>query len=447
MDCNEQEDSNSKRCVIRDCKLVDLPGPDNVPDGYNKINPTTCGENYYQGSFTDDSGNPCRANCRGNYFVDTSTEPNADHILCDADTQQIIIRPVCELKYCSMEMVLTHFGLAVDDEYKLGDDCQNKILAKERLKQDEKCTIQKENSCPMGQIMQAFVGSTIEEFDLECKKDPTSKELVITNPVSSITCIDITSSPTITDTETPTVSPTQFPTNVQPTAYPTFPVPVPTPPPTEEEIDLCSNLVKDDVENDETDIDCGGPTCPPCSEGRDCVNPSDCFTGICTNNACATSPQCENGVLDGNETAVDCGGGADPITNVKCFPCGLGQACIDDTDCLNSYCINTECAKITSSPTLPVTGSPTDPPSHSPTSFPTNSPTRLPTAFPTTLAPVSTVAAAEESDGNTGLIIGGAAGGVVVLGFVIWGFFPNILTRKSSLPLTKTRMRFPNDGL
>ena len=81
---------------------------------------------------------------------------------------------------------------------------------------------------------------------------------------------------------------------------------------------------------DETDIDCGGLLCTPCSEGRACVVNEDCITRICTDGMCV-SGACSNGAKDGNETDTDCGGGS-------CPACDLGQACRVNDDCLHRYC-------------------------------------------------------------------------------------------------------------
>src|SRR5690349_11088643 len=32
---------------------------------------------------------------------------------------------------------------------------------------------------------------------------------------------------------------------------------------------------------DETDVDCGGPTCDPCASGLDCLEATDCIDGVC----------------------------------------------------------------------------------------------------------------------------------------------------------------------
>jgi len=111
---------------------------------------------------------------------------------------------------------------------------------------------------------------------------------------------------------------------------------------------FCSDNVLD---NDETDVDCGG-SCNPCLDGgrclkdsdcasascvgsvcgksnaaiddgkqaettsvpattvtkdRTCSKNSDCASGVCKDNACA-QPSCSDGIKNGGETGVDCGG-------------------------------------------------------------------------------------------------------------------------------------------
>jgi acetyl esterase/lipase len=87
----------------------------------------------------------------------------------------------------------------------------------------------------------------------------------------------------------------------------------------------CSDATKNGVE---TDIDCGGGTCPACANGKVCAVNLDCTSGICTSGVCtsAAPPTCTNGVLDGTETDVDCGG--------SCGPCANGKLCSVAGDCL-----------------------------------------------------------------------------------------------------------------
>jgi plastocyanin len=48
----------------------------------------------------------------------------------------------------------------------------------------------------------------------------------------------------------------------------------------------CSDSVKNAAE---TDIDCGGPACPDCANGKLCVVSGDCQSGICYEGVCAGS--------------------------------------------------------------------------------------------------------------------------------------------------------------
>ena len=48
-------------------------------------------------------------------------------------------------------------------------------------------------------------------------------------------------------------------------------------------IDHCADGVLD---GNETDVDCGGPDCAPCASGKMCLFGSDCTSGTCTNGRC-----------------------------------------------------------------------------------------------------------------------------------------------------------------
>ncbi|MFO0755193.1 MAG: hypothetical protein U0359_01775 [Byssovorax sp.] len=66
----------------------------------------------------------------------------------------------------------------------------------------------------------------------------------------------------------------------------------------------CMDAMKNGTE---TDIDCGGPTCPKCANGKTCSASSDCTSGICQGGSCQ-APTCSDGLKNGSETGVDCGG-------------------------------------------------------------------------------------------------------------------------------------------
>lgn len=85
---------------------------------------------------------------------------------------------------------------------------------------------------------------------------------------------------------------------------------------------------------DETDDDCGGRTCEPCTADRKCVTGTDCQSGICTNQVCQP-PACTDIAVNGDETDLNCGG--------KCSPCAQGQHCKLDADCSTKKCAEGVC--------------------------------------------------------------------------------------------------------
>lgn len=131
---------------------------------------------------------------------------------------------------------------------------------------------------------------------------------------------------------------------------------------------FCSNGVANQYESD---VDCGG-ACAPCADGKRCVRPTDCLVKGCLRGVCS---HCGNGVLDRDEEGEDCGGAdcfgcpcfSGPATcasgccqriscrdksccdgqrdnaetdvdcgGPKCGPCGFGQACKVDSDCMET---------------------------------------------------------------------------------------------------------------
>jgi hypothetical protein len=81
-------------------------------------------------------------------------------------------------------------------------------------------------------------------------------------------------------------------------------------------IAICSDGVKN---GSETDVDCGGSGCPAankCAATKHCALPGDCQSGVCQSGVCQ-KPACNDGVKNGMEVGIDCGGGA-PGCAVKC---------------------------------------------------------------------------------------------------------------------------------
>jgi len=74
----------------------------------------------------------------------------------------------------------------------------------------------------------------------------------------------------------------------------------------------------------ETDVDCGG-SCPPCALGKSCSVAADCATGDnCVGGTCST------------ETDVGCGGPTAPA-------CGTGETCKVASDCVSLDCSAGKC--------------------------------------------------------------------------------------------------------
>ena len=88
----------------------------------------------------------------------------------------------------------------------------------------------------------------------------------------------------------------------------------------------CDNGILD---GNETSADCGG-SCLPCADGRMCAAPMDCESMVCRTRYCLVA-SCTDGVQNGAETGLDCGGG--------CGRCVGGVACTAGTDCLSGECL------------------------------------------------------------------------------------------------------------
>jgi hypothetical protein len=101
----------------------------------------------------------------------------------------------------------------------------------------------------------------------------------------------------------------------------------------------CSDGVRD---GDETDVDCGGH-CAPCGPRMGCLVDADCSktaagcdltSGGCYCDAVAficVHSHCFDHVEDGDESAGDCGG-------ATCVLCAVGQTCNSDADCTSAAC-------------------------------------------------------------------------------------------------------------
>jgi hypothetical protein len=118
----------------------------------------------------------------------------------------------------------------------------------------------------------------------------------------------------------------------------------------------CSNSADGVQSGDESDVDCGGSSIftDACDIGEMCNVDTDCGTrGLAiegkfnqvtltfdasVNSCCGGSCRsCSDGIQNGNETAVDCGG----VLECGCgATCELEESCLVGADCTTGYCDN-----------------------------------------------------------------------------------------------------------
>ncbi len=82
----------------------------------------------------------------------------------------------------------------------------------------------------------------------------------------------------------------------------------------------------------------GAGDCVECVDNTQCVTPPETVCDT-TSNECVPV-QCQNGVMDGDETGTDCGG-------PTCGACPNNQGCDDPTDCISGFCNALTCAACT----------------------------------------------------------------------------------------------------
>ena len=84
-------------------------------------------------------------------------------------------------------------------------------------------------------------------------------------------------------------------------------------------------------DGDETDVDCGGASAPPCSDGNSCATDEDCASASCNASKICKAPAPDDNIKNADETDVDCGG-------TKAPKCGSGKGCAADSDCSVGGC-------------------------------------------------------------------------------------------------------------
>ena len=102
---------------------------------------------------------------------------------------------------------------------------------------------------------------------------------------------------------------------------------------------ICLPTCTDGVKNGaETAVDCGGGGCSPCAAGQGCALATDCSSGVCAGSVCvAPAASCGDATLNGTETDVHCGG-------PSCPPCAAGKVCVAPGDCASGRCVGGACA-------------------------------------------------------------------------------------------------------
>ncbi len=99
---------------------------------------------------------------------------------------------------------------------------------------------------------------------------------------------------------------------------------------------LCSN---GNLDEGETNADCGGICGPTCISGDPCVSDLDCDSAVCSGGAC-TGSSCTDNVLNGGESDIDCG--AVCVTTSRL--CIEREDCFTDADCQIPYsCLTGVC--------------------------------------------------------------------------------------------------------
>jgi len=125
-------------------------------------------------------------------------------------------------------------------------------------------------------------------------------------------------------------------------AYHYNPFGIPLLPPNEIGFGVCVSCKNGVQDGSESGVDCGGDDCPKCKNGKRCEGDVDCLSSKCDVEqhqcrALTTDELCSNEVRDDKtrESSVDCGG--------ECTPCADDRDCNHDGDCESNSCYNNKC--------------------------------------------------------------------------------------------------------
>ena len=106
---------------------------------------------------------------------------------------------------------------------------------------------------------------------------------------------------------------------------------------------VCSSCGDSQMNQEETDVDCGGPVCGGCEVGKMCGRDRDCVaTAVCnlqTSGLCEDVFLCGNGSQEDNGTHREVCDDGDQIDDASCTAdCLAGPSCSSDADCTVGVC-------------------------------------------------------------------------------------------------------------
>jgi hypothetical protein len=96
---------------------------------------------------------------------------------------------------------------------------------------------------------------------------------------------------------------------------------------------LCTN---GQVDPGESDVDCGGPSCPGCANGQTCDTYTDCASRFCDAGTCAPC------VGDGDCVLTDW---CDEAAGVCILKTNVGGSCDEPGQCTSGYCVDAICCE------------------------------------------------------------------------------------------------------
>ena len=177
-------------------------------------------------------------------------------------------------------------------------------------------------------------------------------------PTDAPTKDPTTNGPTEAPTEAPTTSgPTEVPTGAPTTTAPTADPTVTLP--------LCENGVMD---RDESDVDCGGKFCASCSDGKTCNKGRDCSSFACKKGICVPRTNAPTAAPTAVPTiplplcengAIDRDESDVDCGGNFCATCADGKTCNSNKDCSSFACKEAICVPRTNAPTEAPTKAPT----------------------------------------------------------------------------------------